>query len=132
MAYFKNVKKNQKVYGLVFGKGKIKEVFDDGYYKFIVKFRNGQEVPYTDEGIPGWGKFKDQTLFYRDDIDLTDYDFSANTKILSIEKIIKLREKKKLEVKLPSGIWVESKKSVKSYMEEMLQKENYHLFRKRK
>jgi len=132
LGYFKKVKKKDKVYGLVFGRGKVKEVFDDGHYKFMVEFKNGYEVPYTIDGIPGWGKFKEQTLFYKDDIDLSSYDFSATTKLLSVKKIIKLREKDKLEIRLPSGVWSDCKKCVKSYMEDMLELENYHLFRKKK
>lgn len=132
MGYFKKVKKGQEVYGLVFGIGFVKKVFDDSFYKLTVEFKNGHEVPYTEDGIPGWGKFKQQTLFFKDDIDLTEYDFSANTKVLDVEKIIKLREKKKLQIKLPSGLWCDCKKSVRDYMEEMLEKENFHLFRKKK
>ncbi|MBD3841503.1 MAG: hypothetical protein IE909_06390 [Campylobacterales bacterium] len=132
MSYFENVKKKDKVYGLVFGAGKVVDVFEDGHYKFMVEFKNGYEVPYTIDGIPGWGKFKEQTLFYKNDIDLSEFDFSATTKILSAKKIIKLREKKKLEIRLPSGVWTDCRKCVKDYMYEMLEKENYHLFRKMK
>ena len=132
MAYFKKVKVKDKLYGLVFGAGKVIEVFEDSHYKMIVSFKNGYEVPYTDDGIPGWGNFKKQTIFYKDDIDLTDVDFGPVTKVLSPKKIIKLREKKKLEVRLPSGIWTECSECVKLYIEEMLESENYHLFRKQR
>ncbi len=131
MAYYDKVKIGDKVYGLVFGAGKVSDVFDTGHYKFMVEFKNGYEVPYTDEGIPSWGKFKEQTLFYKNDIDLSKYDFSATQKILSAKKIIKLREKKKLEIRLPSGVWTDCRKCVKHYLEEMLEKENFHLFRKK-
>ena len=131
-AYFKKVKKGDKVYGLVFGKGKVVKVFDDGHYKFMVEFKNGYEVPYTEDGIPGWGNFKTQTVFYKDDIDLSSYDFSAVEKVLSPKKIIKLREKKELEVRLPSGVWSDCTKCAKEYIEDMLERENYHLFRKNK
>jgi len=105
MSYFKKAKVGDKVFGLVFGIGIIKEVFDNSHYKLIVDFADEYEIAYTDEGIPGWGKFKEQTLFYKNDIDLTEFDFSPINKILTPKKIIKLREKKKLEVRLPSGIW---------------------------
>lgn len=131
MPYFKKVKENDLVYGLVFGLGKVVKVFEDGHYKFMVEFTNGHQVPYTEDGVPGWGKFKQQTLYYKDEIELSDYDFSATTKILSIKKIIKLREKKKLEIRLPSGIWCDCGKCVKDYMDEMLENEMYHLFRKK-
>jgi hypothetical protein len=132
MAYFDKVKKGDKLYGLVFGKGKVIEVFEDSHYKMMVSFKNGYEVPYTEDGIPGWGNFKKQTIFYKEDIDLTDVDFTPTKKILSPKKIIKLREKKKLQVRLPSGIWTDCTKCVKGYIEDMLEKEKYHLFRKKK
>ena len=131
MAYFKKVKIKDKLYGLVFGAGKVIEVFDDSHYKMIVSFKNGYEVPYTEDGVPGWGNFKKQTIFYKNDIDLTDVEFGPVTKVLSPKKIIKLREKKRLEIRLPSGIWTECSKCVKQYIEEMLESENYHLFRKK-
>ena len=130
MSYFKKVKKGDKVFGLVFGLGTILEVFDDGHYKLIALFEEDTEIPYTDDGIPGWGKFKEQTLFYKNDIDLTDFDFSAINKILTPKKIIKLRDKKRLEVRLPSGIWHICNKRVKEYVTEQLRKKNLHLFRK--
>jgi hypothetical protein len=130
MAYFDDVKVKDKLYGLVFGGGKVSQVFDDSFYKMMVKFKNGHEVPYTEDGIPGWGNFKKQTIFYKDDIDLTDIDFLPVTKVLPSKKIIKLREKKKLEVRLPSGVWTDCSKCVNDYVEDMLENENYHLFRK--
>lgn len=131
MSYFKKVKKGDKVFGLVFGLGTVSQVFEDGFYKFMVEFENDHEVPYTDEGIPGWGKFKDQTLFYKDDIDLTEFDFSPIEKLLTPKKIIKYREKKKLEVRLPSGIWHTCNKKVKHYAQDLLEDEKYFLFRKK-
>ncbi len=132
MAYFSKAKKGEKVYGLIFGKGKIVDVFPDSFYTFIVEFDNGYEVPYTDEGIPGWGNFKKQTIYYRDDIDLCNEDFSPLEKVLAPKKIIKLREKMKLEIRLPSGIWKNIKKADDEYIEKILSSEQYHLFRKRK
>ncbi len=131
MSYFRKVKKDDKVFGLVFGLGRVSKVFDDGHYKLMVEFENDHEVPYSEEGIPGWGKFKEQTLFYKDDIDLTEFDFSPIDTILTPKKIIKFREKKKLEVRLPSGIWQKANKKVKKYVEELLEEQKYHLFRKK-
>jgi len=131
-AYFKKAKEGEKVYGLVFGKGKISKVFESGHYKLLIEFKNGYEVPYTIEGIPGWGSFDTQTVFYRDDINLSPYDFSAVEKVLTPKKIIKLREKNELEIRLPSGVWTSCTKCAKEYMEEMLERENFHLFRKTK
>ncbi|MDP2893702.1 MAG: hypothetical protein Q8N78_04975 [Sulfurimonas sp.] len=131
MAYFDNAKVDDEVYGLVFGPGKIIQIFDNSHYKIMVDFKNGYEVPYTEDGVPGWGNFNKQTLFYKNDIDLTDVDFSPITKILSIKKIIKLQDKKKLQVRLPSGIWKSVKKAEHSYVEDLLEKEKYHMFRKK-
>ncbi|OHE15692.1 MAG: hypothetical protein A2540_02400 [Sulfurimonas sp. RIFOXYD2_FULL_37_8] len=131
MAYFDNAKVDDEVYGLVFGPGKIIQIFDNSHYKIMVDFKNGYEVPYTEDGVPGWGNFNKQTLFYKNDIDLTDVDFSPITKILSIKKIIKLQDKKKLQVRLPSGIWKNVKKAEHSYVEDLLEKEKYHMFRKK-
>ncbi len=130
--YFKKAKKGDKVYGLVFGKGKISEVFEDSFYPVIVEFNNGYEVPYTEDGVPSWGTFKKQTLFYRSDIDLSSEDFTPVDKILSPKKIIKSREKNKLEVRLPSGVWCNVRKADRKYVENLLEKEKFHLFRKKK
>lgn len=131
MAYFDNAKIGDSVYGLVFGAGVVSQIFDSSHYKIMVNFKNGYEVPYTEDGVPGWGNFKKQTLFYKDEIDLTDVDFSPVSKVLTAKKIIKLREKNKLQVRLPSGIWKNAKKAEPSYVEELLEKEKYHLFRKK-
>ncbi len=132
MAYFDNAKVGDKVYGLVFGKGKIVSVFEDSFYSIMVEFKNGYEVPYTADGVPGWGNFKKQTLFYRDDVDLSKEDFSPVLNVLSEKEIIKLREKDRLEVRLPSGIWKDYKKADSEYVEELLENDQLHLFRKAK
>jgi len=131
MAYFSKAKEGDKVYGLVFGKGKIVAVYPDSHYAIMVEFDNGYQVPYTDDGVPGWGRFKRQTLFYRTDVDLSKADFSPVEKILSPKKIIKLREKGQLQVRLPSGLWESAKKADSRYVEELLENEQYHLFRKK-
>lgn len=132
MAYFSEAKKGDKVYGLIFGKGKIVDIFPDSYYSLMVEFKNGYEVPYTEDGIPGWGNFKKQTMFYRDDVDLCNEDFSPVDKILPYKKLIKLRSKNKLEVRLPSGIWRPIKNADSEYVEKIIKKEKFHLFRKLK
>ena len=131
MAYFSKAKVGDKVYGLVFGKGKIVAVYPDSHYSIMVEFNKGYEVPYTDDGIPGWGNFKKQTLYYRTDVDLSKADFSPVEKILSPKKIIKLREQGKLQVRLPSGLWTNVKKADPQYVEQLLENEQYHLFRKK-
>jgi len=132
MGYFSKAKKGEKVYGLIFGRGKIVNIFPDSYYTVMIEFDNGYEVPYTIDGIPSWGNFKKQTMYYRDDIDLCNEDFSPVETILAPRKIIKLREKNKLEIRLPSGIWKNIKKADEDYIENLLSNEQYHLFRKRR
>jgi len=132
VGYFKKAKVGRKVYDLIFGKGKIVEVYEKSHYLLMVEFNNDYQVAYTDEGIPNWGNFKDQTLFYTKDIDLTSEDFSPVKKILPSKKIIKLRDKNKLEVRLPSGIWKSTKRVDEDYIEKLLKKEKYHFFRKKK
>ena len=72
MAYFDKVEVGDKLYGMVFGAGEVSQVFEDSHYKMMVRFKNGYEVPYTDDGVPGWGTFTKQTLYYKNDIDLTE------------------------------------------------------------
>ena len=131
MSYFKDIQVGDEVFGLVFGLGVVSNVFDeDSYYRLLVEFKNDFEVPYTSDGIPGWGKFKEQTLFFKTDIDLTQCDFSPVHKILTPKKIIKLRDKKRLEVRMPSGLWRAYDKQIKQYTQELLEDVKYHLFRK--
>ncbi len=131
MVYFEAAKKDDNIYDLVFGAGKIAQIFDNSHYKIMVEFKNGYEVPYTEDGIPGWGNFKKQTLFFKNDIDLTDVDFSPVSKVLSVKKIIKLREKERLQVRFPSGVWKNVKKAEPSYVEDLLEREKYYMFRKK-
>ncbi|MEA2111803.1 MAG: hypothetical protein U9P71_07125 [Campylobacterota bacterium] len=130
MAYFKKVKVGDKVNGLVFGRGKIREVYPNSYYPLIVEFKNGYEVPFTEDGIPSWGNFDYQTLYYRDDIVMGKADFSPLSKVMTAKKIIRCREKGRLEVRMPSGMWENSNKCPKKYIENLLENERYHLFRK--
>jgi len=132
MSYFKKVKEGDLVFGLIFGRGVVTNVLSNSYYLLFVEFENGIEVAYTIDGIPNWGNFEEQTLFYREDVCLEDIDFSPLDKVLSKKKIIKLREKNKLEVRLYSGIWKNIKLVEDSFIQDLLEKENYHLFRKKK
>ena len=129
--YFENVKVNDVVYGLVFGRGKVTEIFEDSFYRLIVEFENGNLVPYTSEGISKWGSFYEQTLFYKKDIDLTEVDFTPVKKILCYKKIIKLRNEGKLQVRLPSGIWADIELCNPEYVRKKIEKEKFHLFRKK-
>jgi len=130
--YFDNVKEGEKVYGLVFGPGVVISVWGkNSYYAFEVSYDNGYVVPYTIEGIPAWNTDLDeQTVFYKEDIDLCDIDFGTLDEILSVKKIIKLRSKKKLEVRCPSGIWRSIDKCPNYIIDQYLENGKLHLFRK--
>lgn len=129
--YFQNVKEGDEIFGLVFGPGVVSSVWGDGFYEFEVTFTNGYTVPYTREGIPGWsGKLDYQTIYYKKDIDITTLDISPSTKTLSVKKIIKLRLKDKLEIKCPSGIWHKVGQCPGYVMEQYLEENKLHLFRK--
>jgi len=134
MSYFNKVKENEKVFGLVFGKGSIRSVWKDSYYTFEVEYENGQVVPYTSDGNPAWntGRLDFQTVFYKEDIDLCDIDFTPVNKdnVLSAKKIIKLRNNKKLEVKCPSGVWQEISNCPPQLISEYLEDKKFDLFRK--
>lgn len=133
MSYFKEVKVNDEIFGLVFGHGVVTSVWDDSFYTFEVTYDNGQVVPYTPEGYPAWRNLGHQTAFFKEDIDLEDLDFRINDgDVLSTKKIIKLRMKNKLEVKCPSGIW-QAVGNCPSYVTEgYLEEGKLHLFRKAK
>jgi len=131
MSYFKKVKQGDKVFCFIFGLGIVNEVFNDGHYKLMAEFDDDFKILFTAEGIPSWGKFKEQTLFYKSDIDLTKFDFKPIKKVLTPKKIIKFIKNKKLEVRLPSGIWHTCNKRVKKYFESLLEKEKFYLFRKK-
>ena len=130
MSYFKDVKKGDKVVGLVFGPGKVVEVYEpDSFYAFEVDFKNGYQVPYTIDGIPAWGRFDEQTLFYKKDIDLSECDHEGVVDILPLKKIVKLLSRGKLEVKTPSGVWHNATKVERSYLEKILEDKLFFLVR---
>ena len=131
--YFADVKKGDEIFGLVFGHGVVDAVWGDGHYTFEVEFDNGSMIAYTPEGYPSWagGKLDFQTIYYKNDIDAFDFDIAPNdTSVLTPKKIIKLRNKKKLEMRCPSGIWCPQDKIPGFLMEENLENGLFHLFRK--
>ncbi len=130
--YFKDVKQNDEVFGLIFGKGIVYSVCPDCFYTFEVQYENHQIVPYTVEGIPAWNITLDfQTVFYADHINYSDYDFSPIDTILTPKQIIKARNNNKLEVRCPSGFWVDVNKCPKEIVDQNLENAKFHLFRKK-
>lgn len=132
---FGNVQPGQRVFGLIFGNGVVRNVWD-GHYKFEVEYENGQVVPYCENGVPGWRVFKNrnledlQTVFYAKDIDILSLDMSPTEKIPSIKKIIKWKSNGKLEIKCPSGIWRNVSECPEEISEEYISEAKFHLFRK--
>lgn len=131
--YFSKVKEGDEIYGLVFGPGKVVSVWENSYYGFEVEFKEGSIVPYTLNGIPGWNTKLDlQTIFYKKDINLSDYDVSANlNNVLTPKKIIKLRIHNLLEVRSKTGIWRNVNEFPTYLVEEYLENRYFHLFRKK-
>jgi len=132
MSYFKNVKEGDRVFGLVYGPGIVTRVWEHSFYSFEVQYESNEiHIQYSEEGIPGWSNgLGVQTAFYKKDIDLMDYDFAPSEETLSIKKIIKLRDKGKLEVKCPSGLWNSYDKCPIEIAESYLESGKLHLFRK--
>lgn len=133
MSYFKKVKEGDKVFGVIFGKGSVSSVFEGSFYTFEVEYETGDIVPYTEEGIPGWNsRLDEQTVFYKKDIDLFDLDISGIEKVLSYKKIIKLRDRDRLNVRCPSGVWKKVGECPFWIIEDYIEKEQFHLFNKSK
>jgi hypothetical protein len=134
MSYFKKAKVDDRVFGLIFGKGKIAEVFDnDHFFKLKVEFDDGDEVFFTIEGVPNVSNIDYQTLFFEDDKKIqkiTEYERLEN--ILSEKKVLKLYKKGILEYRTKSGIWIDSEKVPKDMMWESLANGALHHFRKKK
>jgi len=136
MSYFDKIKVGDIVFGLVYGKGEVIYAINDKYmiqsfYSFEVEYANGQRVFYTPEGIPNWSNSNDfQTVFYEKDIHLCDLDIEPIEDILGVKKIIKYRDKKVLEMRCPSGVWVSVHKCPLNFAENALENGSFHLFRR--
>jgi hypothetical protein len=65
MGYFKKAKVGDRVFGLIFGKGQISELFDnDSFFRLKIEFDDGDEVFFTNDGVPNVSNIDYQTLFY--------------------------------------------------------------------
>lgn len=137
MAYFDDVEKNDEVYSIVYGHGKVKYVLDKksrtpGFYIFQVQFEN-DSVFYTEAGIPEWCSTKgcNQTVFYKGDMDMLDLDYQTIKKdLLSKKKIAKLKEAGELEMRAPSGAWINANYVPPKVYLAALKYEELYLFRK--
>lgn len=137
--YFNKIKLDEKVFSLVFGKGNVIFVLPkkhriDGFYVFAVEYKDKHRVHYTVEGFPNWCSSEGccQTVFYMKDIDLTDMNIQPIDEILSKKQILKYKEKGRLEIRCPSGIWRNVDETPDRLVKKALKKDIYHLFRKEK
>jgi len=130
--YYEKAKIDDEVYGTIFGHGKVSHLLQ-GYFHVMIEFDNGFQVPYTIEGIPGWGKFDYQTCFYAKDINIADFDFTPNDNpVIKSKQIIRLKEENKLEARTPSGVWMNANSIDKNYFEEIINLKKFHFLRKMK
>ena len=139
MHYFNDVEVGNEVFSLIYGKGNVimalpQNLRLDGFYVFVVEYKNKHKVHYTIDGIPNWCPVDGgcQTVFYLKDIDLTDMDIQPANKLLSYKQILKYKEKGILEVCCPSGIWRNVDVTPEKILRKALKKEQYYLFRKEK
>ena len=139
MKYFKNVKLDDKVYSLIFGQGRVKFVLPkkqriDGFHIMEVEYMNKQRVHYSESGVPNWCTMngKCQTLFFLDDIDISKMDFEPINELLTKKQIKKLKEKDRLEMRCPSGLWRNITICPERLVQKAFDKVELHLFRKAK
>lgn len=136
MGYFKDIKLEDKIYSLVYGEGTVNFVLDEkvrteGFYIFQVEYNNGK-VYYTEDGVPEWcNEFCTQTVFYKDDLDIPESDFTrVDTEMLSMKKIVKFKEQDKLEMRAPSGAWRNVNQCPPKEFLDAIKNEKFYLFRK--
>jgi hypothetical protein len=134
MSYFQDAKVGDKVFGLIFGKGEILEIFEEGhFFRLKVEFEDGDEVFFTIDGVPNVSNIDYQTLFFEDDSQITQIaEFERLEKILSEKKVLKYYKKELLEYRTKSGLWLDCKKVPKEMMWDSLVNGSLHHFRKKK
>ena len=136
--YFEKVQLKDEVYSVVYGLGEVVYISPDklrmeGFYTFEVEYADKHRTFYSDQGVPNWCNTSacgGQTIWYRDEIDLIDEDFSPSSGELSKKKILKLKLKGKLMMKCPSGIWRNITGCPERVFLRALADENYYLFKK--
>ncbi len=139
MKYFKNVKLQDKVYSLVFGQGRVKFVLPkkqrvDGFHIMEVEYMDGRRVHYSENGVPNWCPMNGscQTLFYMSEMDISKLDFAPVTELLNKKQIKKYKEKDRLEMRCPSGLWRNITVCPERLVQQAFQKIELHMFRKGK
>lgn len=121
----------REVYGVIYGKGVVSSIYTDSFYTFEVTYDNDVIVPYTEDGVPGWGlKLGLQTVFNVEDIDLMEYDISPVKDVMTMKKLTKGLKDNTLETKCPSGIWCEISDVPETLLESYVMSGKLHLFRR--
>lgn len=137
MNYFRDVKLDDEIYSIVYGSGKVNFVLDkeqriDGFFVFQVQYKR-DKIYYTEKGIPQWCSNGDcnQTIYYKHDLEKPEQDFETIEKaLLSEKKIVKLQSIGKLEMRVPSGAWINVRKVPAKLFVQALNDSEFYLFRK--
>ena len=140
MAKFTDIKLNDEMYSIVFGLGKVifvltKPLRVDGYFVFEVKYDNGQRVHYTEDGKPNWCQdinYCTKTIYFKKEVDFDERDTKPKRKILKKHKVDKFRYEDTLEMLSPAGGWINAKLMPDIMVDNAINNEEYHLFRKLK
>ena len=134
--YFDDVKLGDEVYSIIYGNGKVSFVLEKnqrtpGFFCFQVQFKS-DKVYYNEEGIPEWcDELCSQTLYYKNDLNKPELDYETIEKaLLSKKKIVALHSKGKLEMRVPSGAWVNVKNCPPKVFVKALNDKEFYLFRK--
>ena len=140
MNKFTDIKLNDEMYSIVFGLGKVifvlaKSLRLEDYFIFEVQYENGQKVYYTEDGKPNWCRDINnctKTIYYKEEVNFDELDIKPKKKIFTKNKINELRYQDALEMMSPAGGWIDANLMPDIMVDNALQKEQYHLFRKKK
>ena len=140
MSKFTDIKLNDEMYSVVFGLGKVifvlaKSLRLDGYYVFEVEYENGQKVYYTVDGRPSWCKDMNncnKTVYYKHEVNFDEVDTEPKNCNLNKHKIDRLRFDDALEMMSPAGGWINASLMPDIMVDNAINNEEYHLFRKMK
>ena len=140
MNKFTDIKLNDEMYSIVFGLGKVifvlaKSLRLEDYFIFEVQYENGQKVYYTEDGKPNWCRDINnctKTIYYKEEVNFDELDIKPKKKIFTKNKINELRYQDTLEMMSPAGGWIDANLMPDIMVDNALQKEQYHLFRKKK
>ena len=142
MKYLSDIQIDDEVISIIYGDGIITNVLDkqrraDGFFMCTASYLddNGGEffIHYTEDGIASWCN-KDialcgKTIYIKADLDIKIYDYSANTKPLSMKKIKKLYDSEELEIRTPAGFWLDIDKVPESLINKYIKKGFEYMFR---